>query len=177
MLPCCKAEKHGWERFDVERSWLPAMLRCLIVGENPGGLSAEYFYERPASYESDKVDVRKGLLRGLREQHLIGEPTLEGFRDAGFLFDHATRCRPTQPNSLPVQDSSYLSTLPGARKPRHPRSQKRSRSSVGSAGCLATSSRLRKSLAHANNTTGIVRTVLTPESLQDAQKGCPARPQ
>ncbi|MEK9141049.1 MAG: hypothetical protein AAB308_08370, partial [Nitrospirota bacterium] len=77
MLPCCKADKLGWERFDVEQSWLPTMLRCLIVGENPGGPSSEYFYERPASYESDEVDVRKGLLRGLREQHLIGEPTLE----------------------------------------------------------------------------------------------------
>ena len=93
MLSCCKAEKHGWERFYVERSWLPAMLRCLIVGENPGGPSSEYFYERPVSYESDEVDVRKGLLRGLREQRLIGEPTLEGFRDAGFLFDHAIRCQ------------------------------------------------------------------------------------
>ncbi len=93
MLPCCKAKKHGWERFDVERSWLPATLRCLIVGENPGGPSSEYFYERPVSYESDEVEVRKGLLRGLCEQRLIAEPTLEGFRDAGFLFDHAIRCQ------------------------------------------------------------------------------------
>ncbi len=93
MLPCCKAKKHGWERFDVERSWLPATPRCLIVGENPGGPSSEYFYERPVSYESDEVEVRKGLLRGLCEQRLIAEPTLEGFRDAGFLFDHAIRCQ------------------------------------------------------------------------------------
>jgi hypothetical protein len=42
---------------------------------------------------------------------------------------------------------------------------------------LEIGSRLRKSSADANNMAGIVRTVLTPESLQDAQKGCPARPQ
>jgi hypothetical protein len=93
MLPCCKAEKHGWDRFEVERDWLPPTLRCLIVGENPGDLTSEYFYERPASYQSDEVEVRKALLRGLREHRLIGEETLEGFRDAGFLFDHAIRCQ------------------------------------------------------------------------------------
>lgn len=93
MLPCCEAPKHGWDRFEVERDWIPPTLRCLIVGENPGDLTSEYFYERPASYESDEVEVRKGLLRGLREHRLIGEGTLEGFRDAGFLFDHAIRCQ------------------------------------------------------------------------------------
>ena len=55
-----------------------------------------------------------------------------------------SRCRPTQENSLLVQDSSYLNTSPGTRKPRYPPSRKRSRSSVGSAGCFAISSRLRK---------------------------------
>jgi hypothetical protein len=68
-------------------------LRFFIIGANPGSTASEYFYERPASYESDEVVVRRALLRGLRQQGLITDATLEGFRDAGFLFDHAIRCQ------------------------------------------------------------------------------------
>lgn len=93
MLACCGAEKHEWDRWEVERRWLPATLRCFVVGENPGDTTSEYFYERPASYTSDKVAVRRALLRGLHEQGLIAEATLEGFQQAGFLFDHAIRCQ------------------------------------------------------------------------------------
>ena len=74
MLPCCGTEKHAWDRFEVERDWVPPTLRCLIVGENPGDLASEYFYERPDTYKSDEVEVRKALLRGPREQGLIARP-------------------------------------------------------------------------------------------------------
>lgn len=93
MHACCGAEKHGWDRLEVERRWLPPILRCFIVGENPGDTTSEYFYERPASYAQDEVAVRRALLRGLYQQGLIAEATLEGFQEAGFLFDHAIRCQ------------------------------------------------------------------------------------
>lgn len=93
MLPCCGEHQHQWDRLEVEQEWLPPALRCFIVGENPGDTMSEYFYQRPASYESDEVAVRRALLRGLCEQGLITVATLEGFRDAGFLFDHAIRCQ------------------------------------------------------------------------------------
>lgn len=93
MLACCGAEKHEWDRLEVERCWLPPTLRCFVVGENPGDVTSEYFYERPVNYASDKVAVRRALLRGLHEQGLIAEATLEGFQQAGFLFDHAIRCQ------------------------------------------------------------------------------------
>jgi len=90
---CCSAVKHPWDEHEVERRWLPRALRCLIIGENPGDTTSEYFYQPPASYASDAVVVRRALLRGLHHHGLIPEPTLEGFRDAGFLFDHAIRCQ------------------------------------------------------------------------------------
>jgi hypothetical protein len=93
MLACCGAEKHQWEKHEVERGWLPRVLRCFIVGENPGDTTSEYFYERPHSYASDDVAVRRALLRGLHQHGLILEATLDGFKDAGFLFDHAIRCQ------------------------------------------------------------------------------------
>ena len=93
MLACCGAEKHQWEKHEVEPKWLPRLLKCFIVGENPGDTASEYFYERPRSYASDEVTVRRALLRGLHERGLIPEATLEGFQDAGFLFDHAIRCQ------------------------------------------------------------------------------------
>jgi hypothetical protein len=93
VLVCCGAEKHAWDRLEVERHWLPATLRCFIVGENPGDTKSEYFYERPASYAEDQVAVRRALLSGLHQQGLIATATLEGFREAGFLFDHAIRCQ------------------------------------------------------------------------------------
>ncbi len=93
MRTCCGAEKHEWDRQEVERCWLPQTLRCFVVGENPGDTTSEYFYKRPASYAHDKVTVRRALLGGLRQQGLIAEATLEGFQEAGFLFDHAIRCK------------------------------------------------------------------------------------
>lgn len=93
MLACCGAIRHQWEEHEVERRWLPRVLRCLIVGENPGDTGSEYFYEPPGSYEADEVAVRRALLRGLHRRGLIPEATLEGFQDAGFLFDHAIRCQ------------------------------------------------------------------------------------
>jgi hypothetical protein len=67
-------------------------LRCFIVAENPGDITSEYFYEPPADPKRDRVRVRRELLEGLHDVGLIAEPTLESFRDAGFLFDHAIRC-------------------------------------------------------------------------------------
>ena len=93
MPACCGAEKHEWDRLEVERRWLPARLQCLVIGENPGDTTSEYFYERPPSYASDGVVVRRALLAGLRHEGLIADATLEGFREAGFLFDHAIRCQ------------------------------------------------------------------------------------
>jgi hypothetical protein len=71
---------------------MPKPLRCLIVGENPGDVTSEYFYEPPADPKNDRVRVRRELLDGLHDVGLIAGPTLEAFRDAGFLFDHAIRC-------------------------------------------------------------------------------------
>ncbi len=93
MLACCGAQKHEWDRLEVERRWLPLTLRCFVVGENPGDTTSEYFYEGPPSYASDEVAVRRALLAGLHQQGLIAEATLESFQEAGFLFDHAIRCR------------------------------------------------------------------------------------
>lgn len=92
-MACCGAAKHEWDRFEVELRWVPRVLQCFIISENPGGTKSEYFYQPPVSYDSDDVVIRRGLLRGLHEQGLTAEATLEGFRDAGFLFDHAIRCQ------------------------------------------------------------------------------------
>ena len=93
MLPCCGLEIHAWEKFHVEQKWLLKTLRCFIVGENPSSQKPPYFYEIPESYENDPVDVRRGLFQNLFDQNLLKSRNLEGFRDAGFLFDHAIRCR------------------------------------------------------------------------------------
>ena len=91
MLACCGAQEHPWNRYSVEKDWLPTSIRCLIVGENPGSDNSEYFYNPPRSYARDRVVVRKGLLRGLADVGLVATASLEGFRDAGFLFDHGIR--------------------------------------------------------------------------------------
>lgn len=78
---------HPWDRFEVERVWRPQRLRCLIVGESPGGDAAKYFYN-----QRRKVAVRTIMLRELQRHGLVSEPTLPAFRNAGFLFDHAIRC-------------------------------------------------------------------------------------
>jgi hypothetical protein len=49
MPVCCDAPSHPWDRWQVEQRWMPKALRCLIVGENPGDVSSEYFYEPPAA--------------------------------------------------------------------------------------------------------------------------------
>src|SRR6266704_1278466 len=93
MPACCGASEHQWEKHEVERRWLPHTLKCFIIGENPGDTTSQYFYEKPSSYDSDGVVVRKALLRGLHQHGILREATLESFRDAGFLFDHAIRCQ------------------------------------------------------------------------------------
>jgi hypothetical protein len=92
LLTCCRAAEHPWDRFKVDLFWRPRQLRCLIIGENPGDVESAYFYEAPGGYANDPVVVRRYLLRGLLGQKLLISATLEGFRDAGFLFDHAIRC-------------------------------------------------------------------------------------
>jgi len=89
---------HPWDRLGVEHVWQPRRLRCLVVGENPGDVKSAYFYEVPGSYATDPIVVRRCLLRGLQSQKLLATATLQGFRDAGFLFDHAIRC------PLPAED-------------------------------------------------------------------------
>ena len=92
MIMNCCTHTHPYDRFDVQGSWQPPELRCLIVGENPGGPKSAYFYDPPGSYEDDPVDVRYALLQNLSGQKLLSPAILEGFREAGFLFDHAIRC-------------------------------------------------------------------------------------
>jgi hypothetical protein len=93
QMPGCCGVEHQWDRHKVESTWLPPTLRCFVVGENPGDTTSQYFYERPVDYRSDEVAVRRALLRGLHQYGLIHEATLEGFKGAGFLFDHAIRCQ------------------------------------------------------------------------------------
>ncbi len=90
-MNCCN-HTHPFDLFDVEQQWRPTRLRCLIVGENPGDKGSPYFYDPPWSYENDPVKVRYGLLTNIFQQKLLPSPTLEGFQEAGFLFDHAIRC-------------------------------------------------------------------------------------
>jgi len=93
MMACCGAKEHQWEEHEVECVWLPRAVRCFIVRENPGHKTSQYFYEPPETYSSDPVVVRRALLRSLQQHGLISEATLEAFRDAGLLFDHAIRCQ------------------------------------------------------------------------------------
>lgn len=93
MLDCCGAVMHPWARYEVERHWVPRPLLCLIIGENPGGTASEYFYATPERDTADDVVVRRCLLQGLHRQGLIADASLEAFRNAGFLFDHAIRCQ------------------------------------------------------------------------------------
>lgn len=86
-MACCKSLHHPWEQFSVAEAWMPAQLRCLIIGESPGQDAEKYFYN-----ERKTVAIRTIMLRELHRYGLIKKPSLEGFRDAGFLFDHAIRC-------------------------------------------------------------------------------------
>ena len=89
-MNCCGA-KHAWDEHEVERQWMHRPVRCLVVGENPGDTGARYFYSEPLV--PDRVVVRKNLLVGLYEAGVLTAPTLCAFRAAGFVFDHAIRCR------------------------------------------------------------------------------------
>lgn len=99
-LSCCKATSHPWDRWQVEQRWMPDPLRCLIIAENPGDVTSEYFYQPPVDPHRDQVRVRNGLLHGLHDAGLLTQPTLEAFRDAGFLLDHAIRCPYLHPWSI-----------------------------------------------------------------------------
>jgi hypothetical protein len=71
----------------VDVAWRPPLLRCLIVGENPGTAQTPYFYDRQRG-----VAVRTILLRELHAARLLTAATLDAFRAGGFLFDHGIRC-------------------------------------------------------------------------------------
>ena len=88
MMPCCRDHAHAWDSFRVATDWLPDLVRCLIVGENPGSSSTAYFYDA-----TRRVAIRTILLRELHGAGIVASPTLEAFRAAGFLFDHGIRCR------------------------------------------------------------------------------------
>ena len=86
-MACCDSLNHPWDQFSVMETWLPTHLRCLIIGESPGSDPEKYFYN-----EHRTVAIRTIMLRELHRHGLIKRPSLERFRDAGFLFDHAIRC-------------------------------------------------------------------------------------
>jgi len=88
VMPCCSDRAHAWDEFRVGTDWFPDLVRCLIVGENPGSSSTTYFYDT-----ARRVAVRTILLRELDRAGIIASPTLEAFRTAGFVFDHGIRCR------------------------------------------------------------------------------------
>ncbi len=118
IINCCK-HIHPYDSFDVEGSWQPRELRCLIVGENPGGPESAYFYDSPKSYQNDQVKVRRGLLSNLFELKLLHAPTLEGFRQAGFLFDHAIRCPMTREDVKRERQAAQRYKAARVQKPEH----------------------------------------------------------
>jgi hypothetical protein len=92
------------DRYEVRRLWVPRPLRCLVVGEGPGFRNTSpYFYQQHPHLgepKKDPVEVRGYLLDALHAQGLVRAPTLEAFRDGGFLFDHALRA----PTVIPAND-------------------------------------------------------------------------
>jgi len=92
MSQKCCGLIHSFDRCAVAEVWVPAAIRCFIIGENPGIPGAPYFYD-PIPLKRDSVGVRRLLLPALAAENLISEPTLLGFREGGFLFDHAIRCQ------------------------------------------------------------------------------------
>ena len=119
MPACCDAVLHPWDRYGVQQRWLPGTLQCLVIGENPGNTDSQYFYAPPQSYARDRVIVRRCLLRGLCDQKLISEATLEGFRNAGFLFDHAIRCPLSQTIVKAERQAARRYASPRAEEPSH----------------------------------------------------------
>jgi len=87
VMPCCQ-QVHPWDQFSVEANWRPPLLRCLVIGENPGSATTAYFYQADRD-----VAVRTILLCDLHRAGIIAAPALDVFRAAGFLFDHGIRCR------------------------------------------------------------------------------------
>lgn len=83
---CCSTQ-HPFETFNVRNNWWPSTPKYLIIGESPGGPNAHYFYD-----EEHCVRIRRNLLMGLHRFQLISDPTLEEFKNGGFLFDHSIRC-------------------------------------------------------------------------------------
>lgn len=92
IMPCCGLE-HLFDSRKVSDKWCPRELKCLILGESPGAPGAHYFYDPIPGLARDPVDVRRNLLAALANSGLISSPTLEAFKGAGFLFDHAIRCQ------------------------------------------------------------------------------------
>jgi hypothetical protein len=72
-----------------------------------------YFYQ-PVDGR-DPIRVRSNLLHGLTVVGLISEPTLEAFRAAGCLFDHAIRCHMSTDEIATYRRSAdqALPALPG----------------------------------------------------------------
>ncbi|MDE0486919.1 MAG: hypothetical protein OXH80_08065 [Nitrospira sp.] len=118
IMNCCN-HTHPYDDFDVQGRWQPSQLRCLIIGENPGGLESAYFYDPPENYQKDPVIVRKGLLSTLSELKLLYTPTLEGFRQAGFLFDHAIRCPMTREDIRRERQAAQRYKAARVQKPDH----------------------------------------------------------
>lgn len=116
---CCGVSEHQWEKHEVERHWLPHTLKCFIIGENPGDKTSQYFYEKPLSPSSDGVVVRRALLRGLHQHGIIQEVTLESFRDAGFLFDHAIRCQLSSDMVSAERQKAIRYASPRVKNPSH----------------------------------------------------------
>jgi len=92
VMGCCDSH-HQFDLHKVRKKWLPRKLRCLIIGESPGGIGAKYFYDPIPRGIKDPIEVRRNLLTGLAASGLISSPTLEAFKKKGFLFDHAIRCQ------------------------------------------------------------------------------------
>jgi hypothetical protein len=86
---CCPGP-HPFDSCPQRAELWPHRVRCLIIGENPGGENSAYFYDPP---EMGRVPVRDRLLEGLLNEGLIEAASLRAFASAGFAFDHAIRCR------------------------------------------------------------------------------------
>lgn len=80
-----------FESREVRARWWPRREVCVIIGESPGAPGEAYFYDPIPPDRKDPVGVRGMLLPALVQAGLIASSTLEAFRDAGFVFDHAIR--------------------------------------------------------------------------------------
>jgi hypothetical protein len=65
----------------------------LIIGESPGAPGSAYFYDPIPPTGDDPVIVRRLLLQALTEVKILPSPSLETFKDSGFLFDHPIRAQ------------------------------------------------------------------------------------